>query len=161
MGAQCSKASEQDQVSNEDDERQNASPSLRTWHSFQGTRNGIESAGAGNHQVANADLATQGGSFLSFATRSHELSPDKVVRSYGYEPERNKEEKKKLARVLSDKATSVRSRTATVAKKGASRVCYLFILFYILLLHILVVSFQTVLSRNHKPGSTRPTVSSR
>ncbi|XP_024367762.1 protein PSK SIMULATOR 1 [Physcomitrium patens] len=122
MGAQCSKASEQDQVSNEDDERQNASPSLRTWHSFQGTRNGIESAGAGNHQVANADLATQGGSFLSFATRSHELSPDKVVRSYGYEPERNKEEKKKLARVLSDKATSVRSRTATVAKKGASRV---------------------------------------
>lgn len=43
--------------------------------------------------------------------------------SSGEDADDNKEERKRLSRMLSDKASSVRFKTSFVAKKGASRVC--------------------------------------
>ncbi|KAG0576407.1 hypothetical protein KC19_5G077900 [Ceratodon purpureus] len=126
MGARCSKAPDKEQVSDEDDHPRD-SPSLRPWRSFNAT-NGPSSElnfqgakkrmGWGKGKNQEVTDGKQGGWGLKFAldVRTPPLSPgEQGAHSNG-------SEKKKLARALSDKATSVRSKTTTVAKKGASKV---------------------------------------
>lgn len=130
MGIQCSKAPDPGQGSDEDDDHRSAAPSLRPWRSFngisgrssepnfQGSRKRLGWGKGKKQAVADANLANQGGWGLKYAldVKIPQPSPGGGV---GHS---NGSEKKKLSRALSDKATSVRLKTSTVAKKGASKV---------------------------------------
>lgn len=118
MGAKCSKAPESRE---QDDYHQTSTPPR-----FHKTSNGPAPGGhrkrMGFAEVGHLDRSSEehhegwGMKFVDSRAQDGEATHNGA--------ERGREDKAKLARAPSGKATSVRSKTSTVAKKGALKVCH-------------------------------------